>query len=122
MTTLKKTSWLAPAGGLLLAAVLSLPAVGQTQPQYVPQNGPENGQNDAPDPQQGQPQSIDRSQQPDRYSEQRESNRQDAPQNAQPARPGAINYVEGKAAIGGQTLNTNAVGTAVLEKGQILTT
>ncbi len=122
MTTLNKTSWLAPAGGLLLAAVLSLPAVGQTQPQYTPQNGPENGQNEAQDSQQGQPQGFDRNQQPDRYSEQGESARQDAPQNAQPARLGAINYVEGNAAIDGQTLNANAVGTVVLEKGQTLTT
>jgi hypothetical protein len=126
MTIQKKTSWLAPAGGLLLAAILSLPAVGQTQPQYTPQNAPESKDNDAPsspEAQQGQPpQSVDRNQQSGRNGEQEESGRQDVQQSAQPARPGAINYVEGNAAIDGQGLSGKAVGTVVLEKGQTLTT
>jgi FecR-like protein len=43
-------------------------------------------------------------------------------QNAHTARPGAINYVEGDAAIDGQPLNPDAVGSVELQKGQILTT
>jgi hypothetical protein len=43
-------------------------------------------------------------------------------QNAAPARPGAINYVEGQAAIDGQPINPNSVGSIELEKGQTLTT
>jgi len=41
---------------------------------------------------------------------------------AQPARPGSINYVEGKASIGTQELGPNSAGTMELEKGQMLTT
>ncbi len=41
---------------------------------------------------------------------------------AQPARPGSINYVEGKASIGTQELGPNSAGTIELEKGQTLTT
>jgi len=39
-----------------------------------------------------------------------------------PPRPGNINYLEGQASIGTTTLTPGAVGTAVLEKGQTLTT
>jgi hypothetical protein len=41
---------------------------------------------------------------------------------AQPPRPGSINYVEGKASIGTQELGPNSAGSIELEKGQILTT
>ena len=40
----------------------------------------------------------------------------------QSARPGSINYVEGKASIGAQELEANSAGTVELEKGQTLTT
>ncbi len=43
-------------------------------------------------------------------------------QNTHVARPGAINYVEGDAAIDGQSLNPGAVGSVELQKGQVLTT
>ena len=43
-------------------------------------------------------------------------------QSAHTARPGAINYVEGEAAIDGQPLNADAVGSVELQKGQVLTT
>jgi len=39
-----------------------------------------------------------------------------------PPQPGTINYIEGQAAIGGQTLNPNSVGSAKLTAGQSLTT
>ena len=39
-----------------------------------------------------------------------------------PARPGSINYVEGKANIGTQELGSNSPGSIELEKGQTLTT
>ena len=42
--------------------------------------------------------------------------------NTRPAGPGAINYVEGQAAIGGQQLSPTSVGFTTLEKGQTLTT
>jgi hypothetical protein len=38
------------------------------------------------------------------------------------ATPGTLNYVEGQASIGDQTLNSKSVGTAELEPGQSLTT
>jgi hypothetical protein len=38
------------------------------------------------------------------------------------AMPGTVNYVEGQAAIGGQTLDANAVGSATLQAGQVLAT
>lgn len=41
---------------------------------------------------------------------------------AHPARPGSINYVEGKASIGTQALGPNSPGSVELEKDQILTT
>jgi hypothetical protein len=43
-------------------------------------------------------------------------------QNAHPARPGSINYVEGQATLGGQPLNPDAVGSVELDKGQALAT
>jgi hypothetical protein len=43
-------------------------------------------------------------------------------QSAHAARPGAINYVEGDAAIDNQPLNPDAVGPVELQKGQVLTT
>ena len=43
-------------------------------------------------------------------------------QNSHPARPGSINYVEGQASIGGETVNPNSVGSVELGKGQSLTT
>jgi len=43
-------------------------------------------------------------------------------QNARPPQIGAINYVEGQAAIGNQELDANSVGSAVLGQGQELTT
>ena len=47
-----------------------------------------------------------------------------SPQNrsAHAARPGAISYVEGDAAIDNQPLNPDAVGSVELQKGQVLTT
>jgi hypothetical protein len=41
---------------------------------------------------------------------------------AHPARPGSINYVEGKASIGTQDLGPNSLGSVELAKGQALTT
>ncbi len=41
---------------------------------------------------------------------------------ATPALPGTLNYVEGQAAIGSQTLSANSVGSANLQTGQTLTT
>jgi hypothetical protein len=43
-------------------------------------------------------------------------------QEANPAVPGTINYVEGSASIAGQPLTQRAVGTANLDPGQVLTT
>ena len=43
-------------------------------------------------------------------------------QTAGPPRPGSINYVEGQASIGTTALTPGAVGTAVLERDQLLTT
>ncbi len=43
-------------------------------------------------------------------------------QNARPARPGSINYVEGQASIDGQPLSPNSAGSVELGKGQALTT
>lgn len=43
-------------------------------------------------------------------------------QNARPAQPGSINYVEGQASIDGQPLNEDSAGTAELGRGQTLTT
>ncbi len=43
-------------------------------------------------------------------------------QNPQPARPGSINYVEGNATIGSQTLNADSAGKVELEKNQTLNT
>jgi hypothetical protein len=39
-----------------------------------------------------------------------------------PGNPGSINYVEGQASIGGETLNPKSIGSIELEKGQSLTT
>ena len=36
--------------------------------------------------------------------------------------PGTLNYVEGQASIGDQTLNSQAVGSAELQNGQVLET
>ncbi|HEV2198956.1 MAG TPA: hypothetical protein VGR73_03975 [Bryobacteraceae bacterium] len=41
---------------------------------------------------------------------------------AAPPQPGTINYVEGQASLGEQTLAQGAAGTAAIEAGQILTT
>lgn len=41
---------------------------------------------------------------------------------ATPALPGTLNYVEGQASIGNQTLNAKSVGSVNLEAGQTLTT
>jgi hypothetical protein len=41
---------------------------------------------------------------------------------ATPALPGTVNYVEGQASIGSQTLNAKSVGSTTLEAGQTLTT
>jgi hypothetical protein len=43
-------------------------------------------------------------------------------QNSNPARPGSINYVEGQAAIGSNTLSPTSIGTIELGKDQTLTT
>lgn len=43
-------------------------------------------------------------------------------QNAHPAYPGSVNYVEGEASIGNETLSPNSVGSVTLAKGQSLTT
>jgi uncharacterized membrane protein YgcG len=48
-----------------------------------------------------------------------------ATQNAQPpnsAVPGTLNYVEGSASMNGQTVGQNAVGSATLEPGQVIST
>ena len=39
-----------------------------------------------------------------------------------PPQPGAINYVEGQATLGGQPLDRNAAGAATLQPGQMLST
>jgi hypothetical protein len=44
------------------------------------------------------------------------------PQNSHQANPGSINYVEGQAYIGNETLSPNSVGSVTLNKGQTLTT
>lgn len=41
---------------------------------------------------------------------------------ANPALPGTLNYVEGKAAIGDQTLDSKSIGSVDLQTGQTLTT
>jgi hypothetical protein len=43
-------------------------------------------------------------------------------QNARPALPGSINYVEGEASIAGQPLSPSSVGSVDLARGQTLTT
>jgi len=43
-------------------------------------------------------------------------------QNAHPARPGSINYVEGQASIGAEMLGPNSVGSVELREHQLLTT
>ncbi len=43
-------------------------------------------------------------------------------QNANPARPGTLNYVEGQVSIDGQVVKPSAVGTTALETGQEITT
>lgn len=43
-------------------------------------------------------------------------------QNAHPAYPGSVNYVEGQASSGNETLSPNSVGSVTLSKGQSLTT
>lgn len=43
-------------------------------------------------------------------------------QKAHPAGVGSVNYVEGQASIGTQTLTPESVGAVVLEKDQSLTT
>jgi hypothetical protein len=43
-------------------------------------------------------------------------------QNANPARPGTLNYVEGQASIEGRALSSKSVGTADLNAGQVLAT
>ncbi len=42
--------------------------------------------------------------------------------NTRTAMPGTLNYVEGQASIGDQTLNSQAVGNASLDNGQVLQT
>ena len=42
--------------------------------------------------------------------------------NPRPARPGSINYVEGQAAIGSDTLSATSIGSVELGKDQTLTT
>src|SRR5205809_7783961 len=43
-------------------------------------------------------------------------------QTAQPARPGAVNYVEGSAFLDGKELNLQSVGNTDMNAGQELTT
>ncbi len=43
-------------------------------------------------------------------------------QNSTPAQPGSINYVEGQASIGTETLSPSSVGSAQLQAGQTLNT
>jgi hypothetical protein len=43
-------------------------------------------------------------------------------QNANQARPGTLNYVEGQASIEGRPLSTNSVGNTELQAGQLLST
>lgn len=43
-------------------------------------------------------------------------------QNSRPAQPGAINYVEGQASIGAETLSSSSVGSVTLAPGQTLDT
>lgn len=43
-------------------------------------------------------------------------------ENSHPAYPGSINYLEGQASIGNETLSPSSVGSVRLDKGQTLTT
>ena len=43
-------------------------------------------------------------------------------QNANPARPGTLNYIEGQASIEGRPLTPHSIGTTELEAGQYLAT
>jgi hypothetical protein len=45
-----------------------------------------------------------------------------APQNAEPARPGSINYVEGSVLLDGGAINARSVGNMDVDAGQILST
>ena len=45
-----------------------------------------------------------------------------ASQPAAPAQPGALNYMEGQASIGGRAVDSKSVGFATLSDGQVLTT
>lgn len=56
------------------------------------------------------------------FSAQAQAQTQTETQNSRPARPGMINYVEGQATMDGQELHDNSVGSAELQKGQVLNT
>ncbi len=43
-------------------------------------------------------------------------------EHSSPPRPGSVNYVEGQASVGGETLGTSSVGSVELQQGQTLTT
>jgi len=43
-------------------------------------------------------------------------------ENAHPARPGSVNYVEGTASIDGEALEPESVGSVEMQEGQVLTT
>ncbi len=43
-------------------------------------------------------------------------------QNANPAGPGTVNYVEGQVSLAGQALNSHSVGSTELQQGQVLST
>jgi hypothetical protein len=45
-----------------------------------------------------------------------------ARENAHPARPGSMNYVEGVASLDGEALKTETVGSVEMAKDQVLTT
>lgn len=55
---------------------------------------------------------------------QQENQVQSAPasQTVEPAQPGALNYVEGQASIGGQSISSKSVGLVTMSAGQTLTT
>jgi FecR protein len=88
-----KTIFLCFLGFCFLATLVSAPAWSQNPPPASPPKPPyPNLQNPSPN------------------------------QNARPPQIGAINYVEGQAAIGNQELSDQSVGSAVLLQGQELTT
>jgi FecR protein len=103
MKNLRKPLFSGSAGTLLLAALFSAPTWAQTQAAPTEQQPPQAQQQQEPYPQQQNPPEAPK-------------------ENALPPRPGAINYVEGKATFDGQALNPNSVGSIDMDRGQTITT